>query len=93
MDWKVESKKLLVTFAKVLPRRLTINADVIRKGIENKIGSPKHHNSWGGLINWAKAKGILISTGRYSTSTLESNNGHKNPTYVVDHAVLRKDFA
>lgn len=92
-EWKIEAKKLLVGFAKAKPAHLTINADVIRRGIENEIGSPDHHNSWGGLINWARKAGILIHTGRYSTSTLKSNNGHKNPVYLVDFAVLRKDFA
>lgn len=93
MDWKIEARKLLIGFAKAVPEYLTINADVIRKGIENAIGSPDHHNSWGGLINWAKSRGILVHSGRYAASTRASNNGHKNPVYLVNTAVLRRDFA
>lgn len=92
-NWKQDARKLLAAFARAKPAGIGISVDIIRKAIEDKIGSPKHHNSWGGLFMWAKQKKILRSTGEYRASSRKTNNGRKNQVYQVDYVAVETYFA
>ena len=57
-------------------------SEVIRRRIEDNVGSPHHPNAWGALINTAVQRGWIKGTGSTDHSRGERANGRRLQLYV-----------
>lgn len=55
----------------------------IRLLIEDSIGQPHHHNTYGALIRTAKKQGLISHTGQYKQMRTKKSHGRINPLYQI----------
>jgi hypothetical protein len=60
------------------------NAEELREFVDERIGGPAHHNSWGGLFIGAVRKGLLTNLEVYVRSTRPASHGRKIPVYRIN---------
>ena len=59
-----------------------MTGEQIRLWLQSKVGSPHHHNAWGGLIMRAVRSGIIVNTNRYVPMQSKKSHARKTPVYV-----------
>jgi len=60
------------------------NAEELRDFVDERIGGPAHHNSWGGLFIGAVRKGLLKNLGIYVKSSRPASHARRVPVYFIN---------
>lgn len=78
--WKHRSRDLVMDSARLTGLHMT--GEDIRKYVVERVGSPHHHNAWGGLIMGLVKRKRLVEVGRIKMRDPRSH-ARKTPVYRV----------
>jgi hypothetical protein len=81
-DWMERALNVSVSFVGILPCSDDFTGEDLRLMLESTaVGSPKHPNAYGALINTLVRRKIIVPTGEYRKMKDLSSHARKTPVY------------